>query len=140
MGRVRGKNYSGKILNVNGAADQGFWFGGRQGKFSVTVQLDRPDPELRPGFTTKITLIGDRLSKAMSVPREAVFDRNQKSVVYLRSGGAWLRQEVKIKAVSEGRAVVEGVAAGATVALADPEKNATEKEKTARAAVGPGGP
>lgn len=135
-----GKSYSGKILSVTGAADQEFWWGGDQRKFGVTVQLDHPDPQLRPGFTTKITLIGDRLSQVASVPREAVFDRNEKSVVYLRRSGVWVKQEVKIKAVSAGRAVLEGVAVGTTVALADPEKNATEKEKTARAAVGPGGP
>jgi HlyD family secretion protein len=136
-----GKTFAGKILNVTGAADQDFWWGGTQRKFGVTVQLDRADPQLRPGFTTKLTLIGDRLSRVMSVPREAVFDRNEKSVVYLKRGGVWVQQEVKIKGVSEGRAIVEGVAAGATIALADPEKGAGEKEaKTSRAAVGPSGP
>lgn len=136
-----GKTYSGKILSVTGAADQDFWSGGTQRKFGVTVQLDHPDPQLRPGFTTKLTLIGDRLTHVMSVPREAVFDRNEKSIVYLRRGGAWIQQEVKIKAVNDGRAIVEGVAAGATLALANPEKGAAEKEaKAARAGVGPSGP
>jgi multidrug resistance efflux pump len=136
-----GETFSGKILSVTGAASQDFWFAASQGKFGVTIHLDHPDPRLRPGFTTKVTLFGDRLSRVTSVPREAVFDHGEKSVVYLSRGGLWVQQEVKVRAVSEGRAVVEGVAAGTTVALSDPESGSADKQtKPARAVVGPGAP
>jgi HlyD family secretion protein len=135
---LNGETFSGKMLSITGAADQDFWFAATQRKFGVTVQFDHPDPRLRPGFTTKLTLLGDRLFGVTSVPREAVFDRNEKSVVYLNRSGRWVQQEVKVRAVTEGRAVVEGVAAGTTVALSNPESNSADKsKKTAGAVVGP---
>jgi HlyD family secretion protein len=134
-----GENLSGKILSITGASDQEFWFGGLQRKFGVTIQLDHPDPRLRPGFTAKITLIGDSLSRVISVPREAVFDRGEKSVVYVNRGGLWLQKEVKIRAVSEGRAILEGIPSGTTVALSDPEGNSGGKQtKSAGVTVSPG--
>jgi HlyD family secretion protein len=136
-----GETFSGKILNASGAASQDFWFAATQRKFDVTIHLDQPDPRLRPGFTAKITLLGDRLPSVTSVPREAVFDRDGKSVVYLSRGGSWVQQEVKVRAVSEGQAVVEGVAAGTTIALTDPEKgSATRQTNTSVRAVAPGAP
>jgi HlyD family secretion protein len=135
------KTFSGKILSITGAADQEFWFGGSQRKFGVTVHLDHPDTRLRPGFTAKITLLGDRLSHVVSVPREAVFDRAEKSVVYVSHGSLWVQQEVKIRAVSEGRAILEGVPPGTTVALADPEGNSGGNQpKSSSAIAGPGAP
>ena len=136
-----GKTFSGKILSITGSADQDFWFGGSQRKFGVTVHLDHPDPRLRSGFTAKITLIGDRLSHVISVPREAVFERGEKSVVYVSRGGSWVQQGVKIRAVSEGRAILEGIPSGTTVALADPESNSAGKQTKSPAAVAtPGAP
>jgi HlyD family secretion protein len=136
-----GKTFSGKILSVTGAANQEFWFGGSQRKFGVTVKLDHPDPRLRPGFTAKITLLGDRLAGVLSVPREAVFDRAEKSVVYVSRGGLWVQQDVKIRAVSEGRAILEGIAPGTTVALSDPESNSASKQtKSSAGPAAPGAP
>jgi len=136
-----GKTLSGKILSVSGAADSNFWFNPNQRKFGVTVQLDHPDPRLRPGFTARIVLFGDRLSHITSVPRQAVFDRGEKSVVYVSRGGLWVQQEVKVRAVSEGRAVLEGVAAGTTVALSDPESGSAGRQaKSPGRVVTPGAP
>lgn len=136
-----GRTFSGKILSITGSADQEFWVGGSQRKFGVTVQLDHPDPSLRAGFTAKITLLGDRLSHVISVPRESVFDRGEKSVVYISRSGLWVQQQVKILAVSEGRAILEGIPAGATVALSDPESNsASQQTKSPGVPVGPGAP
>jgi hypothetical protein len=56
-----------------------------------------------------------------------VFDRGEKSVIYLSRSGLWVKQEVKVRAVTEGRAVVEGVAAGTTVALWNPESSSADK-------------
>lgn len=86
----------------------------------VMNTVEMPDRTRRSH--SKLALLGDRLSGVTSVPREAVIERNGKSLVYLSRGGAWEQQEVKVQAISEGRAVVEGVSAGATVALTDPQR------------------
>ena len=137
-----GESFSGSVLSVSGGAAQDFFFASAtQRKFDVTIHLDHSDPRLRPGFTAKITLLGDRLPRVTSLPREAVFDRDGKSVIYLSRGGSWVQQEVKVRAVSEGQAIVDGVAAETTIALTDPEKGAANKQTKASApVVAPGAP
>jgi HlyD family secretion protein len=137
-----GDTFSGKILSVTGTANGDFWEPGAQRKFAVTIHLDRQDPRLRPGFTAKVTLLGDQLAHAISVPREAVFTRGENTAVYLSRGGSWMQQAVKVRAYSEGRAILEGVAPGATVALVDPENSsvAQRQKKAASQSLEPGAP
>ncbi|HKW76731.1 MAG TPA: HlyD family efflux transporter periplasmic adaptor subunit, partial [Terriglobales bacterium] len=135
-----GKSYSGKITSVGGAASQEFWMPAAQATFGVIVQLDHPDARLRPGFTAKIAMVGDRLPGVTSVPREAVFERGEKSVVYASRGAQWVQQEVKVRGVSEGRAVIEGVAAGTSVALSNPESGPTEQQNSNRGVAAPAAP
>jgi hypothetical protein len=50
-------------------------------------------------------------------------------------------QEVKVRALSEGRAILDGVSPGTIVALVNPEKNPAGKEKgssTSNPSFGPG--
>ena len=75
------------------------------------------------------SLLGDHLSGVNSVPREAIFDHNGKSLVYLSRGGSWVEQEVEVQAISEGRAVVKGVSAGTTVALSNPQGKSVDARK-----------
>ena len=51
-----GKEFSGKVLSVTGAASSGFFFA-VQRKFGVTVAMEHPDSRLRAGFTTRLTLL-----------------------------------------------------------------------------------
>ena len=130
-----GKSFSGKITSVGGAASQEFWMPAAQASFGVQVQLNYRDARLRPGFTGRITLVGDRLAGVTSVPREAVFQSGEKPVVYVSRGGQWIQQEVSIRGVSEGRAVVEGVTAGTTVALSNPESGPAEQQQKSNGGV-----
>jgi len=50
-------------------------------------------------------------------------------------------QEVKVRALSEGRAILDGISPGTVVALVNPEKNPGGKEKgssTSNPSFGPG--
>jgi hypothetical protein len=58
---------------------------------------------------------------ALTVPRQAVFEREGESVVYLRRGGDFESVPVKTGAAGRGRVVVTGdLEPGASIALADP--------------------
>jgi multidrug resistance efflux pump len=137
MDALPNEKFSGKVTNVAGSAGNNDWFEDMQRKFDVTIHLDHSDPRLRPGFTSHLVILGDRLAQVLTIPSEAVFDHSGKSVAYIRKIASWQPQEIKVSAFTEGRAIVDsGLAPGTQVALVDPEKRAATKSKSP-AASGP---
>jgi HlyD family secretion protein len=136
-----GETFSGKVRTVGGATAREFWDDNTKHKFDVVVQLDRVEPRLRPGFDAQLNILGDKLPHAVSIPAEAVFERDDKKIVYCQRGRGFEEQEVKVRALSEGRAILEGIPPGTFVALVNPEKKATGNAKesgTANTSLGPG--
>ena len=121
--------FTGKVETVGGATAHAFWDDNAKHKFDVTVLLDKSDPRLRPGFAARVTIRGDQLSHAVSIPSEAVFDREGKKIVYCKRNRGFEAQEVKVRAFSDGRAVLEGIQPGTVVALVNPEARGSEKAK-----------
>ncbi len=117
-----GETFSGKVQTVGGATSHEFWDDNTQHKFDVAVELDRTDTRLRPGFAVRLSILGDNLSHAVSIPGGAVFDHDGKKVVYCKRNRGFEMQEVQVRAVSEGRAILSGLPAGTVVALVNPEK------------------
>lgn len=124
-----GESFSGKVRTVGGATAREFWDDNSKHKFDVNIQLDRADPRLRPGFEAKLSILGDHLSRAVSLPAEAIFEHDGKKVVYCARGRGFEMQEVKVRALSEGRAILDGIPVGTVVALVNPEKKRTGKPK-----------
>lgn len=124
-----GEIFYGRLGTVASSSGQMFWDEDAQKKFEVTIRLDHSDPRLRPGFSTKLTILGEHLPQALSLPREAVFESNGKSRVFVKHGGGFVPQEVKVLAFSEGRAVVDGLTSGSLVALINPENRTPNKAK-----------
>ncbi len=121
--------FTGKVETVGGATSHEFWDDNAKHKFDLTILLDKPDPRLRPGFAARLGIRGDQLSKAVSIPNEAVFDREGKKIVYCKRNRGFEAQEVKVRALSEGRAIIEGIQPGTVVALVNPEARVSEKAK-----------
>jgi HlyD family secretion protein len=124
-----GEVFSGKVQRVGGSTTHEFWDDNAAHKFDVAIQLDKVDPRLHPGFAVRMSILGDHLPHAVSIPGEAVFDHDGKKVVYCKRNHGFEIQEVKVRALSEGRAVLDGVAPGTIVALVNPEKKRSGKEK-----------
>jgi HlyD family secretion protein len=124
-----GETFTGKVRTVGGATAREFWDDNAKHKFDVAVQLDRADPRLRPGFEAQLSILGDHLTKAVSLPAGAVFEHDGKKIVYCERGRGFEMQEVKVRALSEGRAILEGVPVGTVVALVNPEKKRSGKPK-----------
>src|SRR5213080_4155086 len=131
--------FTGKVETVGGATAHAFWDDNAKHKFDVTILLDKSDPRLRPGFAARVIIRGDQLSHAVSIPSEAVFDREGKKIVYCKRNRGFEAQEVKLRALSEGRAIIEGIQPGTVVALVNPEARGSEKAKESGAgpALGP---
>jgi hypothetical protein len=124
-----GETFSGKVRTVGGATAREFWDDNAKHKFDVAIQIDRVDPRLRPGFEAQLSILGDHLTKAVSLPAEAVFEHDGKKIVYCERGRGFEMQEVKVRALSEGRAILEGIPVGTVVALVNPDKKRSGKPK-----------
>ena len=124
-----GETFSGKVRTVGGATAREFWDDNAKHKFDVAIQIDRVDPRLRPGFEAQLSILGDHLAKAVSLPAEAVFEHDGKKIVYCERGRGFEMQEVKVRALSEGRAILEGIPVGTVVALVNPDKKRSGKPK-----------
>jgi HlyD family secretion protein len=96
--------------------------------FDATFILDPNGEQINPGVTTRVTVRGTNVTDALSLPRQALFQKEGKPVVYVRLGENWEAREIQIKYLTESRAVIEGIAEGTEVALVNPD---LQKGKTA---------
>lgn len=113
--------------------------------FGITLQLDRTDTEtMRVGQRVSATILVEKPDTVV-VPRQAVFERDGRTVVYRAAVGGFEPVDVTLGVSSAGRVVVEsGIEPGDRIALRDPTKAASEllgdsdgDDKTVGA---PGGP
>lgn len=112
---------------------------GRQ--FDAALRLDRIDPRLRPGTSTRVLLKGATVESAVHVPRTAVFEKDGTPVVYVRNGDTFTPVEVKITHRTETHTAIEGIDAGTEVSLVNPDRErTTERQNGAPGLPGPGGP
>ncbi len=120
-----GVPFSAKVTAVSGNAQTDYWSGsgGPLRTFDVTLQIDQHDVRLRPGTTVQMVLAGTRVENVLQVPRQAVFEKGGKPVVYVLSGDHYDALEVKPTHRSESRVAIEGVGGvfeGLEVTLVDP--------------------
>jgi len=54
--------------------------------FDLDVLIDSADARLKPGMSAKVDIIIDEYDNVLSVPLEAVFERDDTTVVYAKSG------------------------------------------------------
>lgn len=91
--------------------------------FAVTIALDTTDHALmKPGQRVQATLVLDQ-EDALVVPRQAVFDKDQKTVVYRKTEHGFDPVTVELGAATTGRVVIKkGLQAGDEIALRDPTR------------------
>ena len=99
--------------------------------FAVVLTLERTDRAvMKPGQRVRATVVLDR-AEALVAPRQAIFDKDGKTVAYRLGAHGFEPVAVELGTASAGRVVVEkGLAAGDRIALRDP---------TRPASAGPGG-
>lgn len=114
------KTFHGTVKTVGGMKMQSIFEGDSTHGFNVTIQLSDTDPRLRPGLTADVVFQGPRQTGVLSVPRQAIFMKDGKQIVYVKKGTSYQQQEVRIKGQSESRAIVEGLPEGTPLALLDP--------------------
>lgn len=137
-----GRPFTARVSSLAGAAMRGNLFDNTSGPlrlFDVSLRLDQPDSRLRPGTSVRVVLNGAEVRDALTLPRQAIFQKNGKPVVYARAGAGFTPREVTITHRTESRVAIQGVAEGTEVALVNPEASTTGSRPPAGAAPA-GGP
>lgn len=116
------KTYAGKVRLVEKLA-QPRQEGSPVQYFEVVVELDKTDREaMKPGQRVRATIVLDQ-EDAIVVPRQAVFERDSKSVVYKQTPKGFEPVVVELGPATSGRVVIKtGLAAGDVIALRDPTR------------------
>lgn len=120
-----GEHVTATVAAVSGVAQPGGLFSEAAGplkEFDVTLTLDKRSERLRPGTTVHMLIAGPTVDNVLHIPRQAVFERNGKPVVFFRVGDRFEARPVKIQYRTEARVALEGVDEGAEVALINPDK------------------
>ena len=121
------------------ASHDDFFSSDSQQTFNATFELDHADPRLRPGFTVRLTILSGQIKNVTLVPRQAVFRKTGKSVVYVKNGSEFVARDVHVRAVNESQAAVDGLADGTEVALVNPEEKGAKGTSRSNALSMPGG-
>jgi HlyD family secretion protein len=117
---VPGRNFHGVVKTVGGMSSANIFEGDAGGNFEVTIELTDADARLHSGFTAQLVFIGDHKKNVLYLPRQAVFLKDGKRIVYVKRGGEYDQKVVKIQGETESRSVIDGLSVGTQVALIDP--------------------
>lgn len=115
-----GRVFHGTVKSVSGMSVRQFFSSNTNGNFDVSIQLNDSDPRLRSGFTAQIVFRGGVKKNVLYIPRQAMFLKDGKRIVYVKKGNGYEQREVKIESENESRVAVDGVAEGSRIALVDP--------------------
>lgn len=126
---LSGMSFSGKLKTMAGLATRRFFDMDAVRQFDAIFALDKLDPRIRPGVSVEVTILGDAVKDALFVPRQALFEKEGKPVVYVKTGNTFEQHEVKIVRRTEAQIVIDGLAEGTEVALANPEEEAKKPAK-----------
>jgi len=96
--------------------------------FNVTLELERTDQtRMKPGHRVQAVLLLDEREDVLSVPRQAVFEKEGKKIVYVRREGRFEPTEVTTGPSTLGRMMIEdGLSEGDRIALRDPTRPVDE--------------
>jgi HlyD family secretion protein len=121
---VPGPVFAGKVSDIGTLAHEKER-GSQINVFDIEVQLDSTDSRIKPGMSAKADIIIDRFGDALSVPIEAVFDRDDTTVVYTKSG-----KKIPVQlGVRNDRSVIvtSGLKDGDEISLTDPTRKAEDQ-------------
>ena len=126
---LAGKHFTGVVSSVGTVARE-VWVWedptaeANERVFDVVVKVKQTEPGvLKPGLNAQTTIIAKRLPGVLCVPLDAVFEREGKSLVYLKQGDDFAPREVQIGDSNDVAAVIRsGLSEGEEVALSDPTR------------------
>jgi multidrug resistance efflux pump len=120
---IADRQFTGKIERIGTIATSDFSAGWPIPRnFTLEIVLDQKDPRLKPGMTSQITVIVERVPNAISIPVHASFLKSGRTVAYVWNGSKFEERAIQIERRSRDLALVgSGLKPGDTIAMKDPE-------------------
>jgi cobalt-zinc-cadmium efflux system membrane fusion protein len=85
---------------------------------------------LRPGLLADVEIIVEKVTNAIYIPNQSLFEKDGKPVVYVKRGEKFEPQVVQIAKRSEALTILSGgINPGDTIALSDPFEKPGEKKQ-----------
>src|SRR3954465_6763144 len=117
-----GRTFNARVGPLSGSASRGNFFEtSAVRQFDISLELEKPDPQMRAGSSLRVVIDGREIKDAVHVPRQAVFEKNGKNYVFVQIGERFDRRDVKVVNRTESRAVISGLNEGDVIALIDPD-------------------
>jgi multidrug efflux pump subunit AcrA (membrane-fusion protein) len=111
-----------KLDSVSPLTEQSFTDWPPTRSFKAYASVAQADPRLRPGMNAGADFVVTRIPDALSVPAKALFVRDGKPAVYVKTSGGFEPRMVDVEARNTDEVAVRGIDGGARVALEDPAK------------------
>jgi hypothetical protein len=125
---IPGREFRGHVKSLGGTSGSAW-----DRRFECRIALDDTGPELRPGMTSNIVITVESLEDALWIPSQALFERDGRAFVYVRTPQGFASRDVKLVRRSESQAVITGLAEGEQVALSNPDQNNANQNKAGKA-------
>jgi hypothetical protein len=110
-----GREFKGHVSVLGGSAGSAW-----NRTFNCRIALDETEDSLRPGLSVDVVIRVETLADVLWVPSQAVFEREGRWFVYRQAPEGFVAHAVTIVRRTESQAVVTGVDANTTIALAEP--------------------
>lgn len=88
--------YSGSVKSVGVLPDEGSWHSGDTKMYETYVTIDEEVEQLKPGMTAMVEIHIDRIEDVISVPVQAIQQKEDKSFVFVERDGRIEKQEIEI--------------------------------------------
>ena len=128
---LAGKSFTGRVKSLGDTSGQAW-----DRKFDCRMTLDQASPELRPGMSSNLVITAETLDNVLWVPSQALFERDGRSFVYLKTANGFTPRDVTLVKRSESQAVLTGVNEGDAVALSNPSEQKKPASQAAKRSQG----
>lgn len=125
---VPGPVFGGKVSDIGTLAHRKER-GSRINVFDVEILLDSTDSRLKPGMSARVDIIIDTYEDVLSIPIEAVFDREDTTVVY-DAGGDMVVVSLGLRN-DNSVIITSGLNEGDEVSLVDPTRDKEDTQNSA---------
>jgi len=114
---LAGKSFPARVTSLGSSVGQPW-----DRRFDCRMALEQAGPELRPGMSSNLIITAEKLDNVLWVPSQALFERDGKSFVYLKTATGFAPRDVTLVKRTESQVVLTGVNEGDTVALTNPSE------------------
>lgn len=89
-------SFSGTVSSIGVLAMSDLSRASEEKYFEVRVALDRGDPRLRPGMTTRATIHAYQMKNSLTVPLYALFEQDKETYCYVACDGKYTKRPLEI--------------------------------------------